>query len=183
MLPRLDRLTTNVRAVCMTLVLALTPLLFYCSVGYYEAYNDVFGTMLFELFTGNVGLFAGEAVSHHQLFERLGYSAIGAALVLYGYRVVSRHISVNRLVELLDGKSNWRRPITTLIALLLVVAAIRGSLMSRPLQKIDSSVTRCIVLNRGAINPYIALRYASVINLKVLPITTTIMIPRRPHGC
>ncbi len=160
LLPRLDRATMVMRAICMTLALALTPLLFYCSVGYYEAYNDVFGTMLFELFTGNVRLVAGEAVSNHRLFERLSYATIGAALVLYGYRVVCRRIGVNRLVSLLDGRSSWRRLVTSLVAPLLVVAAIRGSLISRPLQKIDSSVTDCIVLNRGAINPYIALRYA-----------------------
>ena len=53
-----------------------------------------------------------------------------------------------------------RRVIFTLLVVFLIVGGVRGSFGGRPIQLKDAAVTRDGFLNKAAINPFVALKYA-----------------------
>ncbi len=152
--------TDRVRNAIGSMFLVLSSVLFVVTVGYFREFDDQFNHFVFGFLYDDT---AAVLLTIWKEFHPVRNSLLMALLlvpVFFGKKRFVDGPTVPEETILRMRISPAARIGITLLTILLIVVAVRGSFGRRPAQRKDAGVTKDDFLNKTVLNPYLALRYA-----------------------
>lgn len=155
-----DRLADRLRIVFGSLFILLTSIAWVFTFVYFKEYNDQFNYVIFNLYYDDTkAILQTIWADYHPIPVLIILGCISALAVssrkyILRRRFISPGMLATRRFTLVS-----RIAISLLVLLLLVVAA-RGSIGRRPAQRKDAGITKDAFLNKAAVNPYFSLLFA-----------------------
>lgn len=155
----LKALCGKVRAWTARVVLLLNILIFSVNYLFVTEYKDTFNQWVFGAVYDDFGAVLKSAWSTYPVVTIVIIAALFYAVAV---KVVLRAIQtplVSDSRQAFQGRPAALKVVATTLVLCLMTFTARGSVVDRPVQLKDASVTRDTFLNRMVLNPWSALRY------------------------
>jgi phosphoglycerol transferase MdoB-like AlkP superfamily enzyme len=158
--PSIHARLRTARIVVTCVIAFILPFFAIANASYFQSNNNVFDANVFELFSGNFRNTFDIAVQEHNGIAKVIGAFLLSSLMVYLCRRASlRPIEVpSWLISVVQRRSGI--VVCTMCLVLCVTVALRGRVGTRPLQRVDSGITRHRILNLGTLNPIYNLRAA-----------------------
>jgi phosphoglycerol transferase MdoB-like AlkP superfamily enzyme len=151
----LQALADRVRSSFGAAFSVLTAILAVVTIIYFKEYNDQFNHFVFNLYYDDTRAILSTIWTGYPVISGLlAISALTALLLALQRRLMQRNLQPTRHYPLIV------RILFSVVVVLLVLVALRGSYGHRPAKLEDAAVTKDPFLNKAVLNPYIALTYA-----------------------
>lgn len=152
-------LCTKVRAWTARVVLLLNIIIFSVNYMFVTEYKDTFNQWVFGAVYDDFGAVLKSAWSTYPVVTIV---LVAALFYVLAVKIVLRVIQtplVSDSRQAFQGRPVALKVVATTLVLCLMTFTARGSVVDRPVQLKDASVTRDTFLNRMVLNPWSALRY------------------------
>ena len=151
----LQALAERVRSYFGVAFSLLTAILAVVTIIYFKEYNDQFNHFVFNLYYDDTRAILSTIWTGYPVVSGLlMISVLSGALLLLQQRLLKNARQKTGNYPLLF------RILFSVVVLMLVVIALRGSYGHRPAKLEDAAVTKDPFLNKAVLNPYLALTYA-----------------------
>jgi len=159
-LMRSSRLADRIRTAFGFLFVLLTSIAWIFTFVYFREYNEQFNYFIFNLYYDDAtAIMQTIWADYHPLPVMLIISVIMTSALLVRNYMLARTSFVTEKLASRHIPAVSRVAVSLLILMLLVVAA-RGSIGRRPAQRKDAGITRDSFLNKAVVNPYFSLIFA-----------------------
>ena len=159
-LMRSSRLADRIRTAFGFLFVLLTSIAWIFTFVYFREYNEQFNYFIFNLYYDDAtAIMQTIWADYHPLPVMLIISVIMTSALLVRNYMLARTSFVTEKLASRHIPFVSRVAVSLLILMLLVVAA-RGSIGRRPAQRKDAGITRDSFLNKAVVNPYFSLIFA-----------------------
>ncbi len=157
---KFDRVADRIRQAFGFLFILLTSIAWVFTFVYFKEYNEQFNYLIFNLYYDDAkAIMQTIWADYHPLPVMIIISVLSTfALLVKKYFLERRSFATERLAS--ERVSLVSRIAVSLLVLLLLIVAARGSIGRRPAQRKDAGITKDTFLNKSVVNPYFSLLFA-----------------------
>jgi phosphoglycerol transferase MdoB-like AlkP superfamily enzyme len=157
---KFDRFADRIRRAFGFLFILLTSIAWVFTFAYFKEYNEQFNYLIFNLYYDDArAILRTIWADYHPLPVMLLISALSTSALLVKKQFLERRSLATERLAARNVPLASRIALSLLILLLIIVAA-RGSIGRRPAQRKDAAISKDAFLNKAVVNPYFSLLFA-----------------------